>query len=189
LAPLANSSAAWAPLLSAALARNLCENAALFAKRQRTPSMTRTLSDISDAMKQIDFCTLTTHAEGGAIGARPMSNNRNVDYDGDAWFFTYADRRMVADIERDPQVGVTYLGSAGLKGLFGAPGAFIHVEGRAKVVRDAAQFADHWDKSLDQWFPEGPETPGVVMLQVGAGRIHYWDGEEEGDIKLPTRVG
>ncbi len=70
--------------------------------------MPQTLADISEAMKQIDFCTLATQAGGGAIGARPMSNNRNVDFEGDAWFFTYGDRRMVADIERDPHVGVTY---------------------------------------------------------------------------------
>ena len=45
--------------------------------------MPRTLSDISDAMKEIDFCTLSTQAGDGAIGARPMSNNRNVNYEGD----------------------------------------------------------------------------------------------------------
>ena len=151
--------------------------------------MTRSLAEISDAMKQIDFCTLATQAGGGAIGARPMSNNRNVEYDGDAWFFTYGDRRMVVDIERDPHVGVTYLGSAGLKGLFGAPGAFIHVEGSAQVIREPAQFERHWDKSLDRWFPQGPTTPGTVMLQVTAARIHYWDGEEEGEVTLPTAVG
>jgi general stress protein 26 len=148
--------------------------------------MTRSLSDISEAMKDIDFCTLATHAGGGAIGARPMSNNRNVDYDGDAWFFTYADRRMVKDIEQDANVGVTYLGSAGLKGLMGAPGAFIHVEGKATIVRDSARFIEHWDKSLDRWFPDGPSTPGAVMLQVTAQRIHLWDGEEEGEVKLPA---
>ena len=150
--------------------------------------MTQTLSDVSEAMKDIDFCTLSTQAGGGAIGARPMSNNRNVDYEGDAWFFTYGDRRMVADIERDANVGVTYLGSAGLKGLLGAPGAFIHVEGKATVVRDSARFREHWDKSLDRWFPQGPETPGVVMLEVAAQRIHIWDGEDEAEIKLPEAV-
>ena len=150
--------------------------------------MTQTLSDVSEAMKDIDFCTLSTQAGGGAIGARPMSNNRNVDYDGDARFFTYGDRRMVADIERDANVGVTYLGSAGLKGVLGAPGAFIHVEGKATVVRDSARFREHWDKSLDRWFPQGPETPGVVMLEVAAQRIHIWDGDDEAEIKLPERA-
>ncbi|MGN6496474.1 MAG: pyridoxamine 5'-phosphate oxidase family protein [Tsuneonella sp.] len=146
--------------------------------------MTKTLSDISEAMKSIDFCTLATHAPGGTIGARPMSNNREVDYDGDAWFFTYQDRQMVADIERDAQVGVTYLGSAGLKGILGAPGQFIHVEGQAKVIRDKARFAEHWDTSLDRWFPDGIDTPGTVMIEVSASRIHYWDGEDEGEVSL-----
>jgi general stress protein 26 len=149
--------------------------------------MTKTLSDISEAMKSIDFCTLSTHAPGGTIGARPMSNNSEVDYEGDAWFFTYQDRQMVTDIERDANVGLTYLGSAGLKGILGAPGQFIHVEGTARVVRDKVHFAEHWDKSLDRWFPQGIDTPGAVMLHVNATRIHYWDGEDEGEISLSDR--
>ena len=146
--------------------------------------MTKTLSEISEDMKQIDFCTLTTHAPNGTIGARPMSNNREVDYDGDSWFFTYQDRQMVTDIERDPNVAMTYLGSAGLKGILGAPGQFIHVEGRASIIRDKARFEEHWDKSLERWFPQGTDTPGLTMIEVNATRIHYWDGEDEGEVTL-----
>ncbi len=150
--------------------------------------MTKTLADISHAMRDIDFCTLATVTDGGAIGARPMSNNREVDYEGDAWFFTYADTRMVSDIEANRQVGVTYLGSAGVKGLFGAPGAFIHVEGTGAIVRDRQQFAEHWVESLGRWFPQGPDTPGLTLIHVAANRIHYWDGEEEGEVKLPAQL-
>lgn len=149
--------------------------------------MTKTIADISDDMKQIDFCTLATHSPGGTIGARPMSNNSEVDYDGDSWFFTYEDRQMVSDIARNPKVGMTYVGSAGLKGILGAPGQFIHVEGTAEIVRDPARFAEHWNPSLDRWFPQGPETPGTVMLQIAANRIHYWDGKDEGEVALPDR--
>jgi len=149
--------------------------------------MTKTLADIAEDMKQIDFCTLSTHAPGGQIGARPMSNNREVEYDGDSYFFTYQDRQMVADIERDPKVAMTYLGSAGLKGILGAPGQFIHIEGTASVIRDKAAFKEHWDKSLDRWFPQGTDTPGIVLLKVTAGRIHYWDGEDEGELTVGGR--
>jgi general stress protein 26 len=143
-----------------------------------------TLADISEAMRDIDFCTLATHTANGAIGARPMSNNRNVDFDGDSRFFTYEDRQMIADIGGDPNVGVTYMGSAGIKGILGAPGAFFHVVGTATVVRDKAAFAEHWDKSLDRWFPQGVDTTGTVMIEVKAQRLHYWDGEEEGEVKV-----
>ena len=146
--------------------------------------MVKTLADISEAMRDIDFCTLATHTAGGSIGARPMSNNRDVDYTGDAWFFTYDDRQMVAAIGGDPNVGVTYQGSAGVKGMLGAPGAFFHVVGTATVVRDKAAFAQHWDKSLDRWFPQGVDTPGAVMIAVKAQRLHCWDGEEECEVTV-----
>jgi len=147
--------------------------------------MTKSLADISDAMKDIDFCMLVSRAEDGSIGGRPMSNNSEVAYEGTSWFFTEDDTRMVEDIARDPSVGLTYTGKAGLKGLVGAPGLFIHVEGEAKIVRDKAAFREHWDKSLDRWFEQGVDTPGLVMLEVAAKRVHYWDGEDEGEVKLP----
>jgi general stress protein 26 len=118
-----------------------------------------------------------------------MSNNSEVDYDGDSYFFTYEDRQMVRDIEGDPKIGLTYLGSASFKGILGAPGQFIHVEGEAEIVRDKAAFAAHWDKSLDRWFPQGVDTPGAVMLKVGATRIAYWDGKDDGEIKLDQHRG
>ena len=45
--------------------------------------MTKTLTDLAGKMCDIDFAMLSTHSEGGTIGGRPMSNNRDVDYDGD----------------------------------------------------------------------------------------------------------
>jgi general stress protein 26 len=148
--------------------------------------VTKTLADISDAMKDIDFCMLVSRAEDGSIGGRPMSNNREVEYEGTSWFFTYDDTRMVRDIARDPSVGLTYQGKAGLLGVVGKPGLFVHVEGAAQLVRDKARFVEHWDKSLDRWFEQGVDTPGLTLIEVEAKRIHYWDGEDEGEVRLPA---
>ena len=146
--------------------------------------MTKTLAELSEAMRDIDFCTLATHSGDGSISARPMSNNRNVDFAGVSWFFTYDDRLMVRDIEKDANVGVTYLGSPGIMGIVGKPGIFIHVEGRALLIREKQLFVKHWDDSLDRWFSEGPDTPGLVLIEVNARRVHYWLGEEEGEVSL-----
>lgn len=150
--------------------------------------MPKTLTDISEAMRDIDFCTMTTHTPGGAIGGRPMSNNRNVEYSGQSRFFTYDDALMVRDIEQDPNVGISYAGSGGIMGLVGKPGIFIHVQGTARLNRDKASFVAHWDKGMDRWFPQGPDTPGVVMIEVTANRLHYWDGEEEGEVPVHGTV-
>jgi len=146
--------------------------------------VTKTLADISDAMKDIDFCMLVSRAQDGSLGGRPMSNNREVAYEGTNWFFSTDDTRTVEDIGRDPSIGLTFSGKAGLKGLVGAPGLFIHIEGEARLVRDKAAFEEHWTKDLDRWFEQGVDTPGLVLIEVPAKRIHYWDGEDEGEVKV-----
>ena len=141
----------------------------------------RTLAQLAKKMKDIDFAMLSTHTQDGRIGSRPMSNNRDVEYDGDSYYFTTNDTLMVQDIQRDPEVGLTFQGSAGL--LNQRP-LFIAIEGRADLIRDKGQFAAHWTKDLDRWFDQGVDSPGLVMIKVHAERAHYWDGEDEGEIGL-----
>jgi general stress protein 26 len=86
---------------------------------------------------------------------------------------------------RDPRIALTFQGKAGLLGM--RP-FFVAVEGDADIVKDKAQFAQHWSKGLDRWFKEGVDTPDLVMIHVRATRIHYWDGEDEGEVKLAAAV-
>ena len=146
--------------------------------------MTWTITEVAEAMRDIDFCMLQTIAVDGSIAARPMSNNENVEFDGDSWFFATEDTTMVADINADPRVGVSYVGKGGLKGLMGAPGKFLHAEGKAELVRDKSLFEKYWDSSLERWWPEGTETPGLLLIKVAVSRVHYWDGEDEGEVIL-----
>ena len=141
----------------------------------------KTIADLAEKMKDIDFTMLSTRTEGGAIAARPMSNNREVEFDGDAYFFTCDDTRTVADIMRDPQVGLGYQAKSGMLGM--RP-FFAAVEGRAELIRDKARFAEHWTKDLDAWFKQGIDTPGLTLIKVHAERLHYWDGYDSGEIVL-----
>ena len=143
--------------------------------------MTKTLADIAEAMRDIDFTMLSTRTEGGAIAARPMSNNRDVDFDGDSWFFSFDNTRTVQDIARDPQVGMTLQAKGG---LLGKPGMFIGIEGKADLIRDKAAFAEHWVEDLERWFAQGIDTPGLLLIKVHAQRLHYWDGMDSGELVL-----
>jgi general stress protein 26 len=138
-----------------------------------------TFSDITEKVRDIDFAMLLTRTESGEIAGRPMSNNRDVEYDGDSFFFTWEQARSVADIERDPKVALSYSGS---KGLLGQPPVFIAIQGEAELIRDKAEFEAHWTKGLERWFEDGVDTPGLVLIKVHANRIHYWDGENEGEV-------
>jgi general stress protein 26 len=141
----------------------------------------RTLAEIAEKMRDIDFTMLSTRTSDGAIASRPMSNNRDVDYDGDSWFFTEESARMVSDIEAEPQIGLSFQGKAG---LFGVRPFFLAIEGRAELIRDREQFRAHWTKDLERWWPEGADTPGIVLIKVHGARAHYWDGMDEGELLL-----
>lgn len=143
------------------------------------PTWTR--DELAEKMRDLDFCLLSTKAADGSIAARPMSNNREVEFDGNSWFFSDDSARMVDEIAADPSVGLGFQGKAGMLGL--RP-LFIAVEGRADLIRDKAQFAAHWTKDLERWWPEGIDTPGLVLIRVEATRVHYWDGEDEGEVSL-----
>jgi general stress protein 26 len=140
-----------------------------------------TLSDLSDTMREIDFAMLSTRTEGGDIAGRPMSNNGDVAYEGDSYFFSDENTRTVDDIKRDPKVGLSFQGR---KGLLGKPPVFIAVEGKAELIRDKKAFEEHWTKDLEIWFKEGVDTPGLILIKVHATRIHYWKGEDEGEVKV-----
>ncbi|SFS05900.1 pyridoxamine 5'-phosphate oxidase family protein [Sphingomonas jatrophae] len=141
--------------------------------------MAKTLPELAKAMRSIDFAMLATHSRNGTIAMRPMSNNRDVDYDGDSYFFTDAATLTVEDIEHNPQVSLSYLGSSG---LLGQRPFFVAVEGKATLIRDRGAFSAHWTSDLDRWFPQGIDTPSLVLIHVRASRIHYWDGEKEGEL-------
>ena len=141
-----------------------------------------TLEDLSSQLKKIDFCMLSTNAGSGRISARPMSNNGDVEYDGDSWFFSYEDSRKITEIEGIDAVSLTFTAPPS---LLGKPGIFIAVEGVASLVRDKAALEEHWIPDLERWFPDGVDTPGIVLIKVSASSIRYWDGKENGEVVLP----
>ena len=140
-----------------------------------------TLAELSKKMGEIDFAMLFTRSEGGELAGRPMSNNGEVEFEGDAYFFTYDTSRTAKDIAKDSKVGLSYQGSGG---LLGKPPIFIAIEADASLIRAKAAFERRWSKDLDHWFEQGVDTPGLVMIKVAATRVHYWDGANEGEIDV-----
>lgn len=138
--------------------------------------MALTMKQLATKMQEIDFCMLGTHAAYDKLGSRPMSNNKDVEYDGTSRFFTWHDSRMVRDIGRNPQVMLTVTSPDGL---------FVTVQGEASVTTAVEVMREHWVKDVEQWFPDGVETDGVCMITVEATRISYWSFEDgDGEIEV-----
>lgn len=136
-----------------------------------------TLKQIAKFMKGIDYAMLTTVDGRGTSVSRPMSNNRNVDYDGTSYFFTYSNTPKIREIKRNPKVSLQYTNI----NLF-TDNVFISISGTAKLTTDKAEMAKHYDPTLKAWFPDGLDTKGMMLIMVKAKTIHYWKGFEEGEF-------
>ena len=139
-----------------------------------------TLKDVSKAISDIDIAMLSTKAANGYVAARPMSNNGDVDYDGDNYFFAFESSHTIEDIKRDPKIGLSFVGS---KSLIGKR-TFVAIEATAELIRDKAVFKAHWNKDIEEWASQGIDTPGLILIKARATRIHYWHGQEEQEIPL-----
>lgn len=141
-----------------------------------------TLKDLASKMKGIDIAFLSTKTDNGEIASRPMSNNGDVEYDGDSYYFTYEQSRTVSDIRRDKTVTLSFTGKSG---IVSGPSFYASVQGKAELITDKAAFEAHWTNDLDVWFEKGVDTPGLTLVKVHALRITYWDGSEQGTISVP----
>jgi general stress protein 26 len=128
------------------------------------------LAKLREIVKAVDICMLTTVDERGNLHSRPMSNNRDVEFDGDLWFFTYGSSHKADEVGRVPKVNASFADT-------GAQ-LYASVSGRAELVRDRARIEELWKPHLRAWFPEGVDTPDIALIKVTAERAEYWDGSQ-----------
>ncbi len=130
------------------------------------------LKAVAKLLKQLDICMLVSRADDGELHGRPMSNNGEVEYDGDSWFFAFGDSRKVRELEADPRTELAFIDTPN--------GTWINLEGEAEIIRDDVERKRQlWLDDLERWFPEGPEDANVVLIKVHARHIDAWAGEQD----------
>ena len=124
------------------------------------------IARVKELVEDIDFTMLTTQDASGSLVSRPMST-RQMDDNGDIWFFTLEDSKKVDEAEADQDVGLSYLDSKGHR--------YVSVAGRARTVADRAKMEELYTPSLDIWFEDGLDTPGITLLKVTPVECEFWE--------------
>ena len=124
------------------------------------------IARLKELVEDIDFTMLTTQDTEGNLVSRPMST-REMDENGDIWFFTADDTKKVDEVEADHDVGLAYLDSKGMR--------FVSVAGRARLVHDRTKMEELYTASLDIWFEDGLDTPGIALLKVTPVESEFWE--------------
>jgi general stress protein 26 len=138
--------------------------------RPMTASHDEKLQKLREIIKAVDICMLTTVDERGELRSRPMSNNREVEFNGDLWFFTYGSSHKIDEVGRTPAVNASFADVRGQQ--------YASVSGQGEVVRDRAKIKELWQPQLRAWFPQGIDTPDIALLRVTAQQAEYWDGSQ-----------
>ena len=121
------------------------------------------ISKVTGIINDSRIGMFTTINEKGALVSRPLAV-QDVENDGDMWFFTSQDTSQVAHVKANPAVNVS----------FGKGTEWVSVAGTAEIVTDRQEIRDRWNQAVEAWFPDGPETPGVVLLRVDSDSAEYW---------------
>jgi general stress protein 26 len=140
------------------------------------------LSAVARLLAELDICSFTTSSKDGALHGRPMSNNGQVEYDGDSWFFAREDSRKVAEIDADRHVALGFIDTPN--------GTWVNVDGEAEVIRDDVERKrELWQEDLMRWFENGPDDSSVVLIKVRARHIDAWARDQDYSIDLSVSGG
>lgn len=123
---------------------------------------------LREMIKDIDLCMLTTVDESNDLHSRPMSVNGDVDENGDLWFFTSSNSHKASEIQRTPNVNVSFIDTRKQQ--------YVSVSGIAELVLDRQKIKELWKPVLKAWFPDGPEQADIALLKVQLKKAEYWDG-------------
>jgi general stress protein 26 len=132
------------------------------------------LRAIAERMRDLDICMLTTR-DGDSLATRPMSNNGQVEFDGETWFFAERDSAKVRQIEAAPAVALGYIATE--------RGTWVSMEAEAEIVDDDAEKRSRWFEDLRQWFSDGPDSDAVVLIRARATRVRAWGADGDLDVR------
>ena len=127
------------------------------------------LHKLTELIEEAAVGMLTTRDLDGTLRSRPLATLQVTD-EGDLWFFTSVKSPKVREIEEDNRVNVS----------FERPSDHIYISlsGRARILRDRDKAKSLWTPWAKVWFPDGPEDPELVLLNVRTEQAEYWDSPD-----------
>ena len=130
---------------------------------------------VTELIRDARICLLTTIGVDGRLVSRPMALQA-AEFDGDLWFFAYADSAKIRQIRVNPQVNVGFSDQR--------QHAWVSVAGTAQEGWDRARAERLWNPLLKAWFPDGLDTPGITLIKVHASSAEYWDSPSSTVVNL-----
>ena len=130
-----------------------------------------------DLLKDTRFCMLAHRHADGTLHSHPLTTqNKTLEEDGCLYFFVARSSEVGQRLQQDGNVNLAYVN----------PGkdTWVSVTGTARVLDDLAKKKELFNPIAKAWFPDGPEDPGMELVEVRIDQAEYWNVKENKLLQL-----
>lgn len=129
-------------------------------------------TQLGKLIEDIPVAMLTTFDDTGLLVSKPMAP-LEMDSEGAIWFFT-------ARVSNKP----VHLSTANLVFSNTAGGTYVSLSGRGEIHHDSDDIHRLWTIFAKPWFPDGPDSPNLVLLKFIPAVAEYWDAPHSKTVRL-----
>lgn len=127
---------------------------------------------LAELIEDIDICMLTTTGEAGHLESRPMAP-QEMDEAGVIWFLTENHSEKTKHLDH---VNLSFMRQSG--------GTYVSLSGHAQISTDRTHIHRLWSAFAKPWFPDGPDSPNVVLFKFTPTKAEYWDAPHSRTVRL-----
>jgi general stress protein 26 len=125
------------------------------------------VSKLDALITDVRYAMLTTMNQAGQLISRPMTM-QSMAFDGDLWFLTDRRTHTDGDLQRFPQVNISFSSPSHHR--------YVSISGRATLIADDTErVKELWNPSYKIWFPGGMGDVNLIVLRVTVHQADYWD--------------
>lgn len=141
-----------------------------------TEEMTKdqALSKMKSMVKSIKTTMMVTDFGNKPLSAVPMTT-KEVDKEGNIWFFSPLDSDHNGDIVKDNDVQLLYSDVSDKE--------FISIYGKASIETNKDVLKEFYSKIDDAWFA-GPDDPNLTAIKFVPKEAYFWDTKQNKYISL-----
>ena len=133
---------------------------------------TAALTQLAKLIEGIPVAMLTNLEPNGSLVSRPMSP-LEMDVNGAIWFFTDINSSKVEQLRR---VNLSFADPA--------CASYVSLSGHGELDKDQAHINQLWTPFVKPWFPEGPDSPNLVLLKFVPDTAEYWDAPHSKMVRM-----
>lgn len=135
---------------------------------QNTPQQ----AQLGKLIEDISLAMFTTLDDDGSLVSRPMAP-LEMSSDGALWFFTTRDSQKTE-----------HLSKANLTLTDTSRSTYVSLSGHGELHDNSADIHRLWTAFAKPWFPDGPDSPNLVLLKFIPSAAEYWDAPNSKTVRL-----